>query len=119
MPYIRPMEFAADDFMVVDQDTAAAQTERIQEREVRLTAQRVVIAHLRPGNGTTPVDTFWPDIDLDLTGAVLIDVDMQGCKLRSGVFTGAQFVGYTCFDQAEFADAAVFYHAEFESASFQ
>ncbi len=36
-----------------------------QELQVRLTAQRILVAHLRPG----AVDTFWPDIDLDLTEA--------------------------------------------------
>ncbi|WP_143531936.1 hypothetical protein [Saccharothrix sp. ALI-22-I] len=47
--------------------------ERVQEREVRLTAQRILISHLNPGDDAehSPA-TFWADIDLELTSAVLI-----------------------------------------------
>ncbi|HEY3467350.1 MAG TPA: hypothetical protein VGL47_19620, partial [Amycolatopsis sp.] len=52
-----------------------ASGDRHQEREVRLTAQRIIEAHLRATS-----EKFWPDIDLDLTGAALIGFDLAHCR---------------------------------------
>jgi hypothetical protein len=53
---------------------------------VRLTAQRLLIRHLCPrdDHGTT-LETFWADLDLDLTAATLIDfklMKMSGPRRR-------------------------------------
>jgi hypothetical protein len=81
MPYQLPGEQPADD---ADEQSGAAYRERVQEREVRLTAQRLLTTHLRPGNDkNNPVATFWADIDLDLTGAVLVDFTLAGCTVCS------------------------------------
>jgi uncharacterized protein YjbI with pentapeptide repeats len=69
-----------------------------------LTAQRILAAHLRPG----AVDTFWPDIDLDLTEAQLHQLDLSNCRIRKAQFGGTEFSGYTRFDEAEFAEGAKF-----------
>jgi len=61
-----------------------------QEDEVRLTAQRILEAHMRPGPGPTPVNTFWPDIDLDLTSAELANVDLSNCRVRTLRLTSAR-----------------------------
>lgn len=88
--------------------------ERTQERQVRLTAQRILATHLRPGGDPDhPVVTFWPDTDLDLTGATLTDLDMGGCHLRTARFDQARFVGTARFGGARFAGDAWFDETEF------
>jgi Pentapeptide repeats (9 copies)/Pentapeptide repeats (8 copies) len=83
--------------------------QRRQELQVRLTAQRILAAHLRPG----AVDTFWPDIDLDLTEAQLRQLDLIDCRIRNAQFTGAQFSGDAWFGGAKFAGNAWFDGAKF------
>lgn len=92
-----------------------------QEIEVRAAAQRVFSTHLNGGGFLEmPPDTFWPRIDLDLTGAELHYLDLQGAWLRNGRFGDAEFLGKTWFDGAEFEGDAIFGGATFEkSASFR
>lgn len=120
--------------------TDPPQAEPRQEREVRLTAQRVIAAHLHPGpDPDNPVDTFWRDMDLDLTGATLVNFDLSGCHLRTATFKAVTFVddaeflgtrfggdawfastvftGKTWFQGATFAGYAEFRSAEFTGAS--
>lgn len=99
--------------------------QRAQERQVRLTAQRILATHLRIGDDPDhPVDTFWDDIDLDLTGAVLVDFDLSQCQVRMGEFGlarftgvarffGTRFSGYGGFAGATFAGDAMFSLAQF------
>jgi uncharacterized protein YjbI with pentapeptide repeats len=90
------------------------ETESEQEIEVRRAAQRVLSTHLRPGH------TFWPGINLDLTGAVLDYFDLKDARLDQGRFGGAKFDGRTWFDGALFDGDAIFGGTKFEmSASFQ
>lgn len=85
-----------------------------QELEVRLTAQRVLTKHLHPGDDPArPVDTFWADIDLDLTGAALHGWGMAGCHVATATFSRAHFLGYTSFPEAKFAGGALFDEARF------
>ncbi|XVS61886.1 hypothetical protein ACQPYE_26850 [Actinosynnema sp. CA-299493] len=56
-----------------DQATRDEHRERVQEREVRLTAQRILTTHINPDSDADhPMTTFWADTDFDLTAAVLI-----------------------------------------------
>lgn len=89
---------------------------RTQERQVRLTAQRILATHLRPGDDPgQPLDTFfWPDIDLDLTGATLTDLNLDRCRLRAASFGGAKFGGDAWFGAAKFTGAAQFSEAKFD-----
>lgn len=88
--------------------------ERMQEREVRLTAQRLITDHLRPGDDEDhPAETFWADTDLDLTGATLMDWNQHGCRVRVVVFNGAQFTGDAVFHGARFTGDAEFDRARF------
>jgi hypothetical protein len=98
----------------------AAEDTTEQEIEVRRAAQRILARHLHPGEDLEhPVATFWPGMDLDLTGAVLHLFDLKGAWLNNGEFGGADFVGRTWFDGARFDGRAVFGGASFErSASF-
>ncbi|WP_312877563.1 pentapeptide repeat-containing protein [Lentzea indica] len=87
---------------------------RHQERQVRLTAQRILAAHLRPGEVPEhPVDTYWKGIDLDLTGATLLEFDLSKCQIQAARFGQAEFGGNARLDGAVFfgdvgLDRAVF-----------
>ncbi|MFB9909654.1 pentapeptide repeat-containing protein [Allokutzneria oryzae] len=87
-----------------------------QERQVRLTAQRILTAHLRPGdNPSLPVETFWEKIDLDLTGATLLELDFSQCYIHAAEFGGAQFSGDAWFHRARFGGDVKFGGAHFSS----
>lgn len=81
---------------------------REHEWQVRQTVQRILATHLRPGS------TFWPDIDLDLTGAELADFDLSGCRLRSASFAKVRFLGRTSISGAVFDGGVSFDEAVFE-----
>lgn len=83
--------------------------EQIEEREVRLTAQRILASHLRE----TQADRFWVDIDLNLTGATLIDFDLNGCTVNSTAFDDAVFVEISQFDNTTFNSEASFCRTQF------
>ncbi|MBE8522380.1 pentapeptide repeat-containing protein [Amycolatopsis sp. H6(2020)] len=95
-------------------DDPDARRQRQREREVRLTAQRILTGHLRPGpEAGLPAVTFWPGLDLDLTGAVLFDADFSGCHLHVLHLDGVAFLGAARFTGATFAEDATFDHAAF------
>ncbi|GAA4924783.1 pentapeptide repeat protein [Actinomycetospora succinea] len=83
-----------------------------EEREVRLTAQRLLAAHLRPDDTAE----YWPEVvELDLTGAVLADLDLSRCALPARTtLAGAVLGGKTWFAEARFTG-----RARFEGAVFQ
>lgn len=98
----------------VDAGPAQFDFEHIQEREVRLTIQGILTSHLRPGNDIdNPLHTFWPDIDLDLTGAMLTSFNLAGGHLRHARFSGARFI-----DSAKFAGVRFDKTAWFDDAHF-
>jgi hypothetical protein len=126
MPFTPPADTPPDDDA---EETVVARFEaRAQERQVRLTAQRILADHLGPGPGPAPVDTFWPDIMLDLTGATLIDFSLADCRVGDVMFdrawftghvsfSGAEFAGHVSFSGAQFAGTATFDMANFTSAT--
>ncbi|HET9254885.1 MAG TPA: pentapeptide repeat-containing protein, partial [Pseudonocardiaceae bacterium] len=83
--------------------------QRRQELQVRLTAQRILTAHLKPAVAAA----FWADIDLNLTEAHLYQLDLTHCRVRTAKFDGAQFSGNAEFGGATFAGDAVFNGAKF------
>ncbi|OXM71059.1 pentapeptide repeat-containing protein [Amycolatopsis vastitatis] len=85
-----------------------------QEREVRLTAERILATHLKPGiDPKRPAKTFWKDINLDLTSAALIELDLTDCQINAAGFANTTFAGDARFDGAAFAGAAWFHKATF------
>jgi uncharacterized protein YjbI with pentapeptide repeats len=105
-----------------------------EEREVRLTAQRILGAHAAEGTA------HWPDLDLDLTGATLFDLDLTaamirrltcvnarlhgetqlvGATIEHASFKEAEFAGPASFHETTFVGPAVFFFAQFKSASFR
>jgi Pentapeptide repeats (9 copies) len=76
--------------------------------------QRTLTRHLRLGTKSAhPPDTYWRDLTLDLTNAVLADLDLAECHLLTARFTGARFRGATSFRGARFA-RVIFDSAEFD-----
>ena len=92
-----------------------------QERQVRLTAQRILAEHLRDDRAQDqrstepPSQRFWPDIRLDLAGATLIDFIFDGGVTADARFDGATFSGTARFDRATFTFTGT---ARFDGASF-
>ncbi|MFT7835586.1 pentapeptide repeat-containing protein [Saccharothrix sp. BKS2] len=111
MPYTLPGDPPAED---ADEQIRARYEKRVQEREVRLTAQRILADHLYIGTAARRVATFWPDIDLNLIGATLIDFDLARSELRDANFLRARFIGYTRFSRVNFGRIALFAEAAFE-----
>lgn len=99
-----------------------------QERVVRVTAQRILTQHLFTGvdHGPDPAwplnpspeePKFWPGIDLDLTGAVLLDFEFAGRRVESATFERCRFVGGANFAYSEFIKHVNFRGARFEEGS--
>ncbi|MGW0503208.1 pentapeptide repeat-containing protein [Micromonospora sp. NPDC003241] len=86
-----------------------------EERQVRLAAQRILARHLRPTTPQEKLDpSYWgPSVTLDLTEAVLIDLDFIGCHLHNVTFTDTHLIGSTRFDGATFTGDAGFDKATF------
>lgn len=99
-----------------------------QELQVRQTAQRILATHLRrpadtsgleaQGRPPKPNETFWPGINLDLTGATLVELDLRDVSVVAARFRRATFAGAALFDDATFTSAALFHEATFTGAAF-
>lgn len=96
----------------------------LAEWQVRVAAQTILATHLRsPGltdEGSIPRSSpksFWPDIDVDLSGAVLFDFDFRHCEVRSASFRACRFFGVARFLQSRFTEEAQFDGAEFFGAA--
>jgi hypothetical protein len=94
-----------------------------EEREVRLTAQRLLTEHLTlPGDTTTPgtaaltpsvAHPFWPGMRINLDGAYLETFDLRRGHLAGATFVQTTFGGYAWFDGATFGGDAWFGGATF------
>ncbi|MFD5248454.1 pentapeptide repeat-containing protein [Amycolatopsis sp. NPDC058340] len=120
MPFEHPEPPPAD----ADAEHREQHRTLVQEREVRLAAQRILTSHLKSDRG----ETYWGERDLDLTGAQLIDFDLGQARIgsstfRHATFTGiagfyqATFTGHTRFDMAAFTSSTTFFKATFSRAS--
>jgi len=87
--------------------------EHLEELQVRKTAQRILLLHLRPGKPEAPNEGFWPDIDLDFSGAKLVGLTLTHCSIRSIVCYGTTFFELAAFRGTEFRSKADFNTAEF------
>jgi uncharacterized protein YjbI with pentapeptide repeats len=128
MPYTAPGESPADedlpepgdyvaDVVVNDrmQHLVTEYGQRVEELEVRNTAQRILATHLRPGSDPDqPLGTYWERIDLDLTGACLVDIDLSGCRFRTVRLSKAQFIGAADLRETTFDGAVNFSNAVFK-----
>ncbi|WP_409496113.1 pentapeptide repeat-containing protein [Amycolatopsis sp. cmx-11-12] len=101
MPDLPPADGRADDPQLAAEETDGPEFEqREQERQVRQTAQRILARHLQPvrdSNGQPSNPKFWPRIDIDLTGAYLIDFAMNECEVAAITCNNTIFAGETIF----------------------
>jgi uncharacterized protein YjbI with pentapeptide repeats len=112
MPYEPPGDDESTDQL--DIDARKEHDRQAQERQVRMTAQRILADHLRPGKDLEqPPDTFWPKIRLDLTGSTLMSLDFSQIRCLGANFRGATFVGEARFSLAAFTDHAMFSSTKF------
>jgi hypothetical protein len=90
-----------------------------QERQVRLTAQRILGEHLRDDrlrdrHSTDPPNPrFWPGIRINLADATLIDINLQDGVVADSDFRGATFTGNVVLDTTTFTCDALFDGATF------
>ncbi len=108
MPYTLPDNPAPGED--APEDAHNRYEQRRQELQVRLTAQRILTAHLNPD----AAEVYWAEIDLNLTEAHLHQLDLTACHLRNAQFNGATFTGNDAlFCGTEFTGNAEFRGAEF------
>jgi len=94
-----------------------------QERQVRLTAQRILAEHLRDDgvedqqSADPPSSRFWDSIRVDLAGATLIDFNLVNGVMADANFQRAAFSGDASFTGAAFGGAARFGGAIFGGAA--
>ncbi|SFT09575.1 Pentapeptide repeat-containing protein [Saccharopolyspora flava] len=84
-----------------------------EEIQVRLTAQTILSDHLKPGAGKKDGNRFWKNIELNLTGATLINFDISQSEIESCRFDYAHFYGATRFRQTKFRGPAGFSDTKF------
>jgi uncharacterized protein YjbI with pentapeptide repeats len=85
------------------------------EKQVRLTAQRILTRHLRPRSTTNDVqEAFWDGMDIDLSEAQLIDFVLSHCIIRKAVFDGTIFHGHTMLGGTIFKGRTHFTNATFK-----
>lgn len=87
-----------------------------QEREVRLTAQRILSDHLRKPDPNGEGSHHWPAMEINLAGAHLIDFALDTAAARLARFTKATFDGPASFWLSEF-DNLDFEKAVFNDAA--
>jgi uncharacterized protein YjbI with pentapeptide repeats len=78
--------------------------EPARELYVRVAAQRLLATNLRmedAHHGFRSIARY----DIDLTGAVLHELDLRGCRARLAIFAGATFLAGACFASTSFASA--------------
>ncbi|MEU7871231.1 hypothetical protein [Dactylosporangium sp. NPDC049140] len=116
MPFDPPAEVlrrnaeGSPGYLAADADVPdrAEDSQRRQELEVRLTAQRLLTTHVTVGpNGEGPSSRYWfstdgARLDVDLTGAVLVNLVMRDCTVNRFAVVGAQFHGDASLRGAQF-----------------
>jgi hypothetical protein len=108
MPYTPPEEQAPGED--APEDAHRRYEQRRQELQVRLTAQRILTAHLRRPKAA---EVFWADIRLDLTEAHLHQFNLTGCHIWDARFDRAKLTGNADFRFTEFAGHVMFHGATF------
>jgi hypothetical protein len=93
--------------------------DREGELQVRLTAQRILAAHVRDDRTADQhpmppaAPALWEDMRLDLTGAALVDFDLTDGRVAAAGFERARFYGPARFHRTTFCGEAAFNGATF------
>jgi DNA-binding CsgD family transcriptional regulator/uncharacterized protein YjbI with pentapeptide repeats len=107
--YLRKPYQPPDGYPPAEDDGRTVHRRRLEEQEVRMTAERILSRHLRPGCS----EAFWDGIDLDLRGATLTILQIEQCRISRANFAGATFTANARFAEATFTSDAVFTDATF------
>ncbi|MES4907770.1 MULTISPECIES: pentapeptide repeat-containing protein [unclassified Streptomyces] len=126
MPYAPPERTAPATELPPQAVAHADETDnqRRQELQVRLTAQRILTAHLAVSRHadqretTAPDPRFWEGIRIDLSNATLSDSDFRNWHVAEATFDGATFTDYAFFGDATFNGKASFLGAVFTNYAF-
>lgn len=109
MPYSLPDENLSD-----DEDGRKENERRVQEREVRITAQTILSEHLRRGVVHSDFKgKYWEKVNLDLNHALLVNFSLDRACVSKAVFYGAVFVGRASFDDVDLLEKVDFRDAIF------
>ena len=97
---------------------AVLESERREELQVRLTAQRLLAAHTSGDLAEAGEATYWlghrnKHIVIDLVGAVLVDFALATCRVGRCNLSGAQFHGDAHLTEAQFHGDAYLNGAQF------
>jgi hypothetical protein len=85
----------------------------VQERQVRLEAQRLLEVHLGKFND---IEDYWDHQEINLSGATLESIDFHGCEIRNPNFEGTRFVGsVTRFDKSVIKGHMSFWNSRFDT----
>ena len=87
------------------------------ETQVREVAQDVLRDHLRPyrsKDGTPQNNNFWPNTEINLQGAHLVDANFAYCEFGRANFDETNFEGTTWFRGSTFASEARFVGSIFD-----
>jgi hypothetical protein len=127
MPYTPPLEVRQRNSPVSPENPNVApgdatdpsvEAERRQELQVRLTAQRLLAAHLDP----TLIDAHWlaPKralLVMDLAGSVLVNFSLRGCVVGRSTFAGTQFHGSVDLSGTQFRELVSMHGAQFHGGA--
>lgn len=88
-----------------------------EELEVRRTAQGFVAHHLRPDpTAHKTAETFWNEIEeIDLSGAQLVDIDLEECSLPYIRLANAKLSGRADFSGTTFTGGADLINSKFDA----
>lgn len=89
-----------------------------QERQVRVTAQRLLARVLRGADDHHNEERCWRDMNLDLIGATLIDLDFTHCSMHIAWFENVTFLGETWLNNTTFTYTPSFDDANFERRAY-
>lgn len=102
---------ASSDDHATSGDTHSAR----QEWQIRIAAQRILAKHLRCSSDPSMQEVAWGALDVDLTDAVLANLDFSDTTLGKSSFEGAHFLGDAIFRRTKFLQDVAFSHAKFSS----
>lgn len=75
------------------------------ELQVRETAQRIIKKHLYwPQGCKNPPDSFWGALEVDLSGATLVDFSLSDCRIQRLKMPYTKLVGLTGVDRSAIHD---------------
>lgn len=119
MPFDASVSYMAQATDVDSTNAYGAGSEAAGELQVRRTAQRILLAHLRiqvEADASPALSGgYWENVRLDLGEATLVEFDLRGCSVGPTNLAGATFHGAARFDGCRFEQGVSLRAAVFNS----